>query len=418
MVQVWLQSRRGRVAVMLAGGCIFLAGSAGALSTWALPVRSPASPAGQGESARTAAEGRPHAIEPTVRLPGLIDEVSVRQSVRRLDPGRVDSVSLALHALRLFGPAAECQGEQGREALLDVVLEHERGLAHFGGMPTLIDTGYGVRCRTAHPRNVRRQLWREGHPNQFLAVLGEVGVPLNRPLSTGNGRRVVRHLLEDALATFDLEHGQFEWSALAFALYLPPRSSWEDKYGNRYTFDDLARELMRRPFSPESPCAATHQLYSLTALLRADEKAPVLSGPVRGQLREYLRQAAEQVCRAQAADGNWGPHWYEPQGRPERPPQGAAENAAAVLATGHHVEWLTRLPPEMVPSQERLARAVRWLHVRLLSDPAPVLGEHYCPYSHAARVLMDLVLAPSARLEGLQGHTPLVSEGRTSRGGK
>jgi hypothetical protein len=412
MIHAVLRLRRGpaRIAAALAAGVLLLSAAAWGLSTLTAPAHLAGGLAGRSTPAGPAAEGRPHAIEPTVRLPGLIDEASVRQAVGRLAPDRLGSVSYALHVLRLFGPAAECRGERGRTVVLEALLDNDQSLASFG-MPTLVDTRYGVRCRTVEPRNARYQLWREAHPNQLLAVLSEVGVPLSRPLSTPGGRRAVRHLLEDALANFELGDTQLEWSALSFALYLPPQDSWQDKYGVRYTFDGLAQELMGRPFRPESPCAGTHQLYTLTALLRVDAEAPVLSPPVREQLREYLRQTAERAVRAQAPDGNWDVRWYEESGRPAAPqkPEAGAD-VGAVLATGHHMEWLMRLPPEMVPPEDCLARAARWLHVRLLADPASALAENYCPYSHAGRVLGDLVVPPAVRPGGQEEQTPASRE--------
>jgi hypothetical protein len=414
MIQPLLRFGRARMrlAAALAGGVVFLAGGAWALSALTVPSRPPTGPAGPGAPAAAAAEGRPHPLGPTLRLPGLLDEASVRQAVGRLTLGRVGPVSQALHVVRLFGPAAECSTAQGRVVLLDTLLEHEQSLAFFDGRPTLIDTRYGVRCKTQERRNAQQQLYRETHANQLLAVLGEVGVPLNHPVSTADGRRAVRDLLNDAMATFELGQVEIEWSALAFALYLPPQDSWQDQHGTRHTFDELAREMMRRPFHANLPCAGTHLLYSLTALLRADEEAPVLSEPVRAQLREHLRQAVQRVCSAQAADGSWDLLWYEDLVRPAGPPPASVSppaNVPAVLATGHQAEWLIRLPPELLPPEDCLARAARWLHVRLLADPASMLEENYCPYSHAGKVLAELVLTPPVRPEGPEEQCPAAS---------
>ena len=132
-------------------------------------------------------------------------------------------------------------------------------------------------------RDARWQPERQAHEDQLLAVLAEAGVPLSTPLTTGRGQASAQRLLDDTLANFDLKQAEPEWSALSVVLYLPPQRSWTDKYGKVLTFDDLAEELMDRTFQANLPCAGTHLIYTLTALLRADEQEPVLTPTVRAK---------------------------------------------------------------------------------------------------------------------------------------
>jgi hypothetical protein len=223
--------------------------------------------------------------------------------------------------------------------------------------------------------------------------LGELCVPLNTPISTAGGTRTVEAILDDSLANFDLKEKEIEWSALAFALYLPPQATWVDKFDRVHSFDDVAAELMRRPFDAKLSCGGTHLLFTLAVMLRVDEATPIFSPSVRGEIRAHLGEIVLQVESCQSAAGFWQPDWYR-HADSEKPVRVATlVNSASwpqVLATGHHLEWLMLLPPDLLPSQECFLRGARWLHERLLNDPNEVLTTHYCPYSHAGRVLMLL----------------------------
>jgi hypothetical protein len=331
-------------------------------------------------------------VRPTVSFADDLDARAIGRLVDRLRQDRVVSVSDALHVLRLFGADAVCKPAKGDGPPLPVIntlLDHETGRAYFGGSgPPLIDTREGVRSRVVFRRDARWQPERQAHDDQLLAVLAEVGVPLSRRVRTPGGDRTVQNILDDTLANFDLKKEEIEWSALSLALYLPPRRSWVDRYGNLVTLDDVAREMIARLYRPRLSCAGTHLLYSMTVLLRADEQYPVLSAEVREQLRAKLREACDAVRRSQSPDGMWAPDWAAAVREPARRlAPGAAPVGDQVLATGHHVEWLMLLPPDLAPPRECLLVALRGLQVRLQTDDQQTMRQDYCPYSHAGRVL-------------------------------
>jgi hypothetical protein len=316
--------------------------------------------------------------------------------VARLRLQKAASAGEILHALRLFGPgAAVFDPTLKREvALLDRLLDHDLGSAAFGEAP-LIDTREGVRSRIVVPRNAKWQRERQAHEDQLLAVLAELGVPLSRPLTTASGARSVRDLFNDTCANFNPDQREVEWSAMAIALYLPPRTGWHDKFGRACSLDSLVELLLARPSSEALPCGGTHRLYTLTVLLRVDEATPVLSSGVREKLHDYLRAQAAVLVRTQAEDGSWLTNWYRGERARSSSPGAPAElEQARVLATGHHVEWVMLLPPEFQPPRDCLVRAARWLQLRLVTDAAETLLAHYCPYSHAGRVLSVLAGPP------------------------
>lgn len=147
---------------------------------------------------------------------------------------------------------------------------------------------------------------REAHRDQLLAVLGEIGIPLDAPVTTDRGPKPLRGLLDDSVANFSLDQGEIEWTALAYALYLPPQRQWTDKFGTAFQFDQLARELMRRELGEQRACSGTHLLYSLAVLCRVDESEPVLSQDTRRELRRYLAAMSDRAAASQRIDGSWG----------------------------------------------------------------------------------------------------------------
>lgn len=339
----------------------------------------------------------PFQVGPLVSLRGQLDKELIRKGVARLTLQRVSATGEVLHALRLFGPDAAVfdQGLKRPVQLLDRLLDHDLGVAAFGGEPPLIDTREGVRCRISVPRDRSWQRERQTHEDQLLAVLAEIGVPLGRPLTTAGGQRSVRDILKDTCANYNPDQPEIEWSGLAIGLYLPPQTSWRDKYGKEYSLDFLAESLMGRRFHETLPCAGTHLLYTLTVLLRVDEGSSVLSAPVREKLHRYLRERTALAARTQAEDGTWAPSWYLGERALPVPPEAPPEAAwPRVLATGHHVEWLMLLPPDLQPPPGCFLRAARWLQVRLATDPTDALFSWYCPYSHAGKVLVNLTAPP------------------------
>jgi hypothetical protein len=341
----------------------------------------------------------PMQVGPSLAVEGPFDEAVIRQALGRLRKEQPTGLSDLLHVLRLFGPDAPVRPPSGGPSLraLDVALDYRTSSAYFDGHPALIETRQGVRSRVAGPRDTDGPHEKASHVDQLLAVLAELGIPLDHPLSTQRGPGTVRELLADALANFDLEQPEIEWSALAFALYLPPRRSWSDKFGTTLTFDDLAAELIKRPLGGRRPCAGTHLLYSLAVLCRVDERAAVLTPGMRRRVRSHLARMAALAARHQSAEGTWGLDWFERPTESESGPNREAE----VLTTGHQVEWLMLLPADLLPPEACFRRALLWLQSRLLAAPIAEVMASYCPYSHAGRDL-SLLSRPTKRSDEMR----------------
>jgi hypothetical protein len=230
--------------------------------------------------------------------------------------------------------------------------------------------------------------------DQVLASLGELGLPLSQPIVSGQSKGSLRQVLEDSVANFYLKQRELAWTTLAYSLYLPPQKSWTNRFGETFTFDDLASAMMDVRLDEQS-CAGTHSLYSLTILARVDRQSPVLSDTVRVRLGNRLERAVAAAVHAQDADGSWHPGWNRdllPEGVPRFwSPVDDARNR--LIATGHLAEWFLYLPAELAPPDRVLIRAAGWIRTKLLAATADDVEQSFCPYTHAACLLRRVAYA-------------------------
>ena len=305
------------------------------------------------------------------------------------------SSSYCLHVLRVHKTGGQFRGVEpsSSEAILKVLTDEETGSAYFGHSP-LVLTPSGVRFATMED-SLADDRSMEQHRDQTLAACGELGLPLNYPLKVSGAMYSLREVLKDSIANFHLGQEEIAWTAIAYALYLPPIHSWTNRYGERFSFDELAGELERRPMDQAS-CGGTHSLYALALLARVNAEAPVLSEAARARLVNYLARCVGVVERTQQPDGSW-PAWWNHELLPGGRPSGlsaADGDANRLLMTGHLAELLLYLPADIARPQPALSRAGHWLHERLRTASNPDTEGAFCPYSHAVCVLKQISFVP------------------------
>lgn len=319
---------------------------------------------------------------PSSVLPISLDELNWLSRQMQIPEDTAFTPSLCLHLMHLSGPGVEIESATQSAAvkLLDILLNNEQGHSFFG-RSALMRTRHGIRFASETPSNRSG----EAHRDQCLAGFGELGVSLNHPVILECGQARVVDLLFDSIAEFHLGQKELEWTALAYLLYLPPVDSWENRFGERYSFDDLAKELLARPFG-ESSCFGMHLIYSLTILARVDARTPVLSQPIRTRVSLRLKKLVEVCVATQHLDGSWPLDWHYatdlngPSPSKLAPPPTPSNR---LLAAGHIAEWLLVLPEELQPPPETKRKLASWLYSRLIeSVPAGQVME-FCAYTHA-----------------------------------
>ncbi|MBX9789459.1 MAG: hypothetical protein K2Y37_11135 [Pirellulales bacterium] len=294
-----------------------------------------------------------------------------------------------LHAFELWGPSAKfpetvvsahgmrlLSGTEVKQVLLDHRVYRQ---AVGSNCPLLIPTRYGVRVEIGLG-TASSFAGATGHSDDLLRACAAHGMATDASLVTPLGAATIADLLNDSIATFDPAQ-ELEWTVEAFARYLAPQRSWENRFGESYDFDLCMRSLLSRPLGTGA-CLGTHALYAFAVLLRIDEKAPILSSTVRSRVRVRLRDAAGCLARNQRADGAWTKDW------PVRVPAASSGlDWEALTATGHHLEWIALLSDDLRPPKASLRKAVCFLVASTNGLSSHEETDYYLPIAHAARAL-------------------------------
>jgi hypothetical protein len=334
------------------------------------------------------ARNEPLRVVPRYDVPEVVSDEQLSRVLHKLRPafrGTDIKINHVDHALRFWGLLAMFEdpaclsGEEMRQLLLD----HEEFVKVYGPKrpPLLMDTQQGVRVRVQEGRAS------SSHYDHTLATLAEIGTPLDSPLRSPLRKTNVATLLDQTLRDFSLNQAEYEWSALAFALYLQPLDEWQTTEGQWVSFDRLADRLMRQEL-PLGVCAGNHRLHALVTFLRIDEETPLLSPEKRAEVIDFLKGVTALLVRNQHPEGYWTRDW---------PSLGAPSSDSAqadgstlqgrILATGHPLEWWALAPEEVLPPRHVLVSAGQWL-VRAIDDLSDrQVQDYYTFLSHAGHAL-------------------------------
>ena len=322
---------------------------------------------------------RPLYNDPRVVTDEQLDGVlfKLRPRLKSKDLKKINHID---HALRFWGIEAKFDdGESlSGEEMRQILLNHERFLEFMGDdtRPLLLMREEGVGVRTVEGNASA------SHYDHTLGGLAEVGTPLDFEIYTADGVTTVRSMLEHSLRKFSLNNVEYEWSTLAYVLYLPPTRRWLTTEGQEVTFDRLAERNMRERLNL-GVCMGNHRLHALVMMLRVDDEIPILTAEGRTKILDHLRDVTARFVKHQSPEGYWLITW----------PDGAAPTEAEdklqnrILATGHVLEWWSLAPEEVHPPRETVIRAGQWLSRTILELDEKQTHEYYTFLTHAGRAL-------------------------------
>jgi hypothetical protein len=255
------------------------------------------------------------------------------------------------------------------------------------GVSLLSQTPSGARFTIA-AKDMPLAVAGEAHRDQCLAAIGELGIPCSMPIQTRSGSAHVRAILGDSIATFDIHEREIAWTAIACCMYMRADVSWQNRDGDTFTLNDLAKEILQRPLN-RATCGGTHLLYALTLLMRVDSDTPCLDVSTRLALVQRLRDAVAAAVASQSKEGWWTLGWDR---------RTTVRSAAVLtpffklLVTGHILEWLEYLPREMQPNAAVYRRAAEWLAPAASSLPMEQFPpQMLCPRTHAICAMRNLI---------------------------
>jgi len=227
------------------------------------------------------------------------------------------------------------------------------------------------------------------HHDHTLAALTEAGLALDAPVFTNVRALQVRNVLAEALRDFHLDERETEWSAMSFALWMAPQktSVWHNGEGRQITFDMVAERLMRN-HKRDGVCLGTHRVYSLMLMIRLNEQygGTLITPQTVSEIMAYLQTVRDMIIASQSADGSWPTNWTDgAEAETKADPKEKAHKR--VIATGHHLEWLSIAPLELHPPREQILKAADWLVQNVKETPQAEIDQNYTFYSHVGKAL-------------------------------
>ncbi len=360
---------------------------------WPGPGPAALSPSGHAPDRGDLLRSRPLGLEPVADLPRALPQKDVERALELLEPyWEYRRASDVLHALRLWGPAAEfparppCPIPQGvgpvsgRE-MLDFFLDELVYRRHYPNAPSyFFPSPFGLGVHWGSDPSVT------AHLDDFAALAAEVGLPPETPLRWGKEVSNVRAVLLHSFKWFHPAQ-ELEFTAVAYAHYLRPGVKWTDRFGAEHGLDEMVDLLAARDLSRCS-CGGTHVPYALAVLLAAHAKERCLSETACGRAEDALRTFARHLSESQAAAGFWTPRWCQALATaPALDPEEAVE---WVRITGHHLEWMALVRSDLRPPETSVRRAIAFVLSALRGRSARGLSQatDFNVCSHAARCLV------------------------------
>lgn len=364
-------------------------------SHWASSVQGPVPPQFQYSE-------RPYTVEPMVEVlfPKDSSDCASIQSILRSTPSVPLTGPAAIHLLRAYRMSTLARGDvkTGTD-----IIRHLTGLTQTTpsneALP-FVKTRSGIRFRAYHARGAGNQLG-ESHRDLFLATFAELGVPLSTSLANLGADRVeLSDALRDSVTHFHLDQDPIEWTSIAYVLYMAGAAGWSNCDGDRFTFDQLASELLHRDMSRCS-CGGGHVLSAMTLLVRTNDDLRFLSPRTAAELEQRLASEVSTAIATQSEDGSWAPDWqFNPSIALAMKAPG---DAGRFLTTSHLVEWMVYLPHRLQPKKATYVRASAWLlaHIRSIDTaPTGVPNAELCPWTHAVCALRAMCPSSTTRPAG------------------
>jgi hypothetical protein len=135
-------------------------------------------------------------------------------------------------------------------------------------------------------------------------------------------------------------------------------------------------------------CLGTHRVYSLMLLVRLDDQSEgqLITKETRDQIMEYLASVRDLITASQRADGCWTANWTD-GAESEARADPAEPMSKRVIATGHHLEWLSIAPLELHPPRAQILKAADWLVDNVEKTSQDEIDSNYTFYSHVGKAL-------------------------------
>lgn len=312
-------------------------------------------------------------------LAAVLQQIQPRFAKEHMKPNHIE------HALRTWGVNATFQDPEcvsGKD-LLRFLTDTASFIDSWGvdAEPLLVDEPTGVAVRYGEMEGASY------HHDHWLACCTEAGATLDTPIYTPGRRNwTLGNVLQQSMRDFRLDERETEWTAMGFALWIAPEHEWVGGDGRHYSFSLLSERLMRGE-KQIGVCSGTHRVYSLMLLVQLDDEHDILSDEARSVILDYLRAVRDAIMASQFPDGHWPSNWPDGADAVANPVDD--ELYRKVIATGHHLEWLSIAPQELHPPEEQIRKAMQWVITTTKEQSREDIKARYTFFSHVGTALAN-----------------------------
>jgi hypothetical protein len=331
---------------------------------------------------------KPLRVTPLYNRPELVSDEELAMVLGKLQPRFGDKKikpNFVEHALRIWTVDATFQNPKvmSGEKMKDFLLNSSMYATSWGAdaHDLLVEEPLGVAIRYGRSAGNGSSV----HHDHTLACLTEAGISLNEPVFVPSHRKMtVRQLLEQAIRDFQYDERETEWTALSYALWLPPTREWKMPDGRTMSFDMLVDRLIRGQLET-GVCSGTHRLFTLMCMWRIDQDLDILSDAYSAKIIKHLSMVRDQITKSQFPDGHWPSNWWD--GEHALKAVKEDEIHTKVICTGHHLEWLAIAPEELHPPKEVIDKAAKWCIKTTDEMSQQQIFDRYTFFSHVGNAL-------------------------------
>lgn len=330
----------------------------------------------------------PYRVQPLYNRPDLVSDEALAAVLEKIQP-RFDPSEMKPnhieHALRTWGVRAVFQNPHAvsGQQMLEFLTDHGAYIESWGERvrPLLEEQPNGIRIRWGTETGASY------HHDHWLACVTEAGARLDTPIY-GPSRRndTLYDVIQESLRDFRLDEREVEWTVMAFGSWICPTREWVGSGGRVYSFDLLAQRLLRG-HKQLGVCSGTHRVYSLMMLIRLDDEFNILSTPIREEVYEHLESVRDLIMVSQFPDGSWPGNWPDGKDAVEHPDD--EELYKKIIATGHHLEWLSIAPPDLHPPEEQIRKAMDWIVTVTKNQTRLEVKQRFTFLSHVGAALAN-----------------------------
>lgn len=202
----------------------------------------------------------------------------------------------------------------------------------------------------------------QGHQDQFVAILAQWDVPIDRKVIVYQHEYTVRDFVTQIQA--DARIGaELSWTIIVLGKYLET-DKWTNSAGETLTYEDLIRSELDNTID-KAACGGTHRLIGLTwayhhHLSKGNEETPLWQ-EVRAKLDRHIELAKEN----QNPDGSFSTNYFRNQAT-------SPDAQQRLNSCGHTFEWLSSVLSEKQLKEQWMqdaAHALAMMFLEIQSEP-------------------------------------------------